>query len=101
MLETNTFCAGDEHFSARDEHFSARDERFENACSNFRHTHRYLRLPVTFKPNYVVMIAIYRFSPPKTGGITFSYSPPSILHPQVIICNTVAFSAGLNGLQQN
>ena len=31
-LQTNAFCAGDEHFGARDKHV-------ENECSNFSHTH--------------------------------------------------------------
>ena len=59
-LETNTFCAGDEHFSAGDEHV-------ENAWLIFSHTHiaSYQQLP---KRTYVEMNATHRYFPPKTGG---------------------------------
>ena len=34
VLKTNTFHAGDEHFSTGDEHFSTGDERVENVRSS-------------------------------------------------------------------
>ena len=87
MQETNTFCAGGEHFSAG-------DECVENAHSNFSHTQTasYQQLP---NRPWVEMIATHKYSPPKTGGIT---------HLRVYAASTsctyaVAFSAGLNGLQ--
>ena len=39
------------------------------------------------------------YSPTKMGGIEYSYSRLSVLHPQVIHIHAIVFSAGLNGLQ--
>ena len=41
----------------------------------------------------------YMYSPPKTGGITLSYSFPSTLHKNYIPVYAIAFSAGLNVLE--
>ena len=60
------------------------------------HTASYKRL---LNRPWVEMIASHKYSPPKMGGITLLYSPPSIRYiPKFYIC-AIAFSAGLNGLQ--
>ena len=81
MLETNTFGTGDERtvFHVEDEHFSAGNERFENVHLNFLYTHTHTLATLYQQlPNrpYAERIAM--------GGITLSYSPPNIPHPQVI-----------------
>ena len=55
---------------------SAEDERVENAQSNVSHTHTASYYRLSNEP-YVDMIATHRYSPPKMGGFTLSYSPPS------------------------
>ena len=45
------------------------------------------------------MIATHKYSPPKTGSITLSYSPPSIRYTSTSYIYAIAFSARLNGLQ--
>ena len=70
----------------------------ENARSNFNHTHTasYQRLPNRPQIN---MIATHKYSPPKTGGITLSYSPPNTHYIHKLYIYAITFSAGLNGLQ--
>ena len=76
VLETNAFHVGDKHFNGG-------GECVEKTRSNFSHTYAasYQQLP---NRTYVGMIATHRYSPPKTGGITLSYSPLSMLYPQGI-----------------
>ena len=45
------------------------------------------------------MIATHKYSPPKTGGITLLYSPPSIRYIHKLSIYAIAFYARLNGLQ--
>ena len=74
----NAFCASDECFSAG-------DENIENKCSIFIPTQQ------NFSRD------CYSTHLHKRAVATFSYSPASTLHPQVIYA--ISFSAGLNGLQ--
>ena len=63
------------------------------------HSYSYQRLP---NRTYVGMIATHRYSFPKMGGITLSYSPPGMLshcRHQQIIWYTIVFFAGLNTCQ--
>ena len=45
------------------------------------------------------MIAIHKYSPPKTGGIMLSYSTLSIRYIHKLYIYAIAFSAELNSLQ--
>ena len=70
---------GDECVSHWRQHFSGGDECVQNKRSNFSHTHTasYQRLP---RRPWFEIIATHKYSPPKTGGIMLSYSPPSICY---------------------
>ena len=96
------FGAGDERICAGDKHFGAGDEYVENARSNFSHTHTHTQVASCQRlPN-----CTHRYSPLKTGSITFSYSPPktssiSLLYSpsSVLHISALALSAGLTCLQ--
>ena len=86
----NAFCSGEECFSAG-------NETVENVQSNFTYTYtaNYQRLS---NRTYLQTIATYRYSVRILAvAMTLSYSPPSMLHPEVIY--SIAFSAQLNGIQ--
>ena len=68
--------------------FRPEDERVENTLSNFSHAHSYSYKRLPNRPTQM-------YSPLKTGGFRLFYSPPT---PTSYTC-TIAFSAGLNGLQ--
>ena len=76
MLEIKVFCAADKQFSTGEEHI-------ENMHLKFFHTHTRTQL-ATSDLRTKRRDNIYRYSPPKTGGITLLYSPPSMLGPQII-----------------
>ena len=80
VLGTNTFGVGDKHI--------------EKAHSKFTHTHTASYQCLSSR-TYFEMIATHLQK--RAIVITFTYSPLSVLHPQVMYA--IAFSAGLNSLQ--
>ena len=100
------YCAADEHLGARrknavctiGERFSAGGERFESARSNFLPTQLHVQLQYEqFASRIPLKLLLTGTHLQKRAVATVSYTPASMLHPQVIY--TIAFSAGLNGVQ--
>ena len=86
----NAFCTSEERFSAG-------DERVQNACSNCSpHTATYVATS-DFQTELLSRSLLTGTHLQKQAVATLSYSPASMLHPQVI--SALAFSAGLNGFK--